>query len=258
MENALQRAQRPPGIFLWVLILGATGFAAGFFGPIALNPEANQGPLVGIFLSGPGGAVIGLLLFAVCYAMRISAPRQWQLLGVVAVIGSVVTLAFCLPGPVFRGYVVEIQVDGCNPPSSMADQAVAYWQKRISNVTWAAPRQGWEQDARSRLDHDSAVVLDVIVLRRLGIYESRKPWNRGDISTRGWFDAQKRGRYYTSYNGGSCSEFASGSKSVHFVSYTVPSLTGDSANWPPRELPGFLVLLSLEPVPAKYQRLAGE
>ena len=34
-------------------ILGGIGFAAGFFGPIILNPEANQGPLLGIFITGP-------------------------------------------------------------------------------------------------------------------------------------------------------------------------------------------------------------
>jgi hypothetical protein len=31
------------------LVVGAAGFCAGFFWPIALNPDANQGPLVGIF-----------------------------------------------------------------------------------------------------------------------------------------------------------------------------------------------------------------
>jgi hypothetical protein len=47
-------------IFLWGLILGALGFAAGFFGPILLRPEANQGPLLGIFITGPLGVVLGL------------------------------------------------------------------------------------------------------------------------------------------------------------------------------------------------------
>jgi hypothetical protein len=41
------------------LILGGIGFAAGFFGPIILTPEANQGPLLGIFVTGPLGFVLG-------------------------------------------------------------------------------------------------------------------------------------------------------------------------------------------------------
>jgi len=41
-------------------VLGGIGFVAGFFGPILLTPEANQGPLLGIFITGPLGFVLGL------------------------------------------------------------------------------------------------------------------------------------------------------------------------------------------------------
>ena len=41
-------------------VLGGIGFIAGFFGPILLTPEANQGPLLGIFITGPLGFVFGL------------------------------------------------------------------------------------------------------------------------------------------------------------------------------------------------------
>jgi hypothetical protein len=37
------------------LILGGASFAAGFFGPLILTPEANQGPLAG-FILGPIGS----------------------------------------------------------------------------------------------------------------------------------------------------------------------------------------------------------
>src|SRR5262245_36613361 len=41
------------------LALGGIGFAAGFFGPIVLAPDANQGPLLGIFITGPLGFAVG-------------------------------------------------------------------------------------------------------------------------------------------------------------------------------------------------------
>lgn len=44
----------------WGLLLGALGFALGFFGPLIFAPGANQGPLLGIFITGPGGFVLGL------------------------------------------------------------------------------------------------------------------------------------------------------------------------------------------------------
>jgi len=40
-------------------ILGGIGFIGGFFGPLILAPEANQGPLLGIFITGPLGAILG-------------------------------------------------------------------------------------------------------------------------------------------------------------------------------------------------------
>jgi hypothetical protein len=54
-RSALRRAARP------AVILGGIGFALGFLGPILLTPDANQGPLLGIFITGPGGFALGLL-----------------------------------------------------------------------------------------------------------------------------------------------------------------------------------------------------
>jgi len=43
-------------------LTGAIGFALGFFGPILLTPSANQGPLLGIFVTGPLGYSLGLAI----------------------------------------------------------------------------------------------------------------------------------------------------------------------------------------------------
>jgi hypothetical protein len=53
-RGSVRRAMGP------ALLVGAIGFAAGFFGPMVLKPEANQGPLLGIFITGPLGFVVGL------------------------------------------------------------------------------------------------------------------------------------------------------------------------------------------------------
>ena len=41
------------------LVVGAVGFVGGFFGPMIFAPDANQGPLLGIFYTGPLGFVLG-------------------------------------------------------------------------------------------------------------------------------------------------------------------------------------------------------
>ena len=255
--NPAYSGVRPPAVLLWPIILGGAGFAAGFFGPIVLNPDANQGPLVGIFLSGPGGVVLGLVLGVICRAAKIGGGIQWKILGSSAALLVLVTLGFCTPGPQLRGYVVEARIEGCSSPAERADTAISYWEKRIAQVTWAAARAGWQADARSKLSDGSAVILDATVLRKNAIYESRKPWNRGRLSATGWRDDGKRQSYYASFSGGSCSTYSAGSTSKLFIEYDAAGFAPSAEDWPPRELPAFLVLLSLEPVPSHYQDFAG-
>jgi len=47
--------------FYGAVLLGGIGFAAGFFGPMLFAPGANQGPLLGIFITGPAGVLIGAI-----------------------------------------------------------------------------------------------------------------------------------------------------------------------------------------------------
>jgi hypothetical protein len=46
-------------VAVWGAVLGFLGFLGGFFGPLYIGPESPQGPLFGIFISGPAGALAG-------------------------------------------------------------------------------------------------------------------------------------------------------------------------------------------------------
>ncbi len=46
-------------ILFWGVAIGGICFIAGFIGPLYIGPESPQGPLFGIFMSGPGGALLG-------------------------------------------------------------------------------------------------------------------------------------------------------------------------------------------------------
>lgn len=56
------------------LAVGGIGFVLGFFGPILLAPDANQGPLLGIFYTGPGGVLLGLLWGMIRKVRRDTVP----------------------------------------------------------------------------------------------------------------------------------------------------------------------------------------
>lgn len=53
--NTILRVLKP------AFIVGSITFAIGFFGPIMWAPDANQGPLLGIFYTGPMGFMVGLV-----------------------------------------------------------------------------------------------------------------------------------------------------------------------------------------------------
>lgn len=49
-------------IFITAFAIGAIGFIIGFIGPLIVTPEANLGPLLGFFATGPLSFVFGLII----------------------------------------------------------------------------------------------------------------------------------------------------------------------------------------------------
>ena len=50
-----------PTVLSCSTLVGAIGFSGGFFGPMIFTPDANQGPLLGLFITGPLGCAAGAL-----------------------------------------------------------------------------------------------------------------------------------------------------------------------------------------------------
>jgi hypothetical protein len=59
--ETIAEAGLPVFIGFGAVMLGGLGFFAGFFGPMIFAPGANQGPLLGIFITGPAGCLLGAL-----------------------------------------------------------------------------------------------------------------------------------------------------------------------------------------------------
>ena len=57
-------------VLLGAVVVGGVSFVAGFFGPMIFAPEANQGPLLGLFITGPLGAVVGAVGGGVLWLAR--------------------------------------------------------------------------------------------------------------------------------------------------------------------------------------------
>ena len=63
-------------VAMGALVTGGIGFAGGFFGPLLFAPGANQGPLLGLFITGPLGFVLGAVGGAVYWLARRSHSQQ--------------------------------------------------------------------------------------------------------------------------------------------------------------------------------------
>src|SRR5262245_51048719 len=105
----------------WTWSLGAVGFAAGFFGPMLLNPDANQGPMLGIFITGPGGALAGAVLGFLFRILPFSESVRGQALVLACTVLGLGTLWYSLPEPVVKARVV----DGTIGASHRAGQLMA-------------------------------------------------------------------------------------------------------------------------------------
>jgi len=49
-------------VLSWTFAIGFTCFIAGFVGPMIFAPGSNQGPLLGILITGPLGVVFGFVV----------------------------------------------------------------------------------------------------------------------------------------------------------------------------------------------------
>jgi len=249
MQNLFRN--EPPSLSFWFLSLAASGFISGFVGPIIFLPDSNTGPIIGLFITGPGGLALGVILGLLCALLSPATETRWKVLIAANVAVASGTLIFCIlvPQPNLVGEVIDAQIQSCKSPDKIMAAAIEDWEKRIEKVTWAAPRNGWKEDTQSMLREDPGVVLEVKILRKNAIYEKQKIWNKGVRYAEGWRSEYETKSYFARYAGGSCDGYPIGAQAQYFPPHAT------SKEWPSKELPIFLDMLVLESIPAQYQSL---
>ncbi len=235
-------------VAIWAFVLGCTGFICGYYGPIILNPGANQGPLFGIFISGPISLFVGIFLGLVAGFAGLKGRANAFALGAASLIVSAVTLTMSLPTPRYVGFIVDAEIRGCKQPGELVADRVAWWNKTQDTKDWSK-RLGWEEDVDRIIKKDTGVVLDMWVYRERKLYEQRKFWNRGKVEATAWSAENKSKQFYTRNLGGSCSKYIYGMRKLYFPQWETSTVS------PPDNLPTFLGLHVLQDVPVEYQSL---
>ncbi len=240
---------KAPGL-RWPLLLGATGFIAGFIGPMIFAPEANQGPLVGLLISGPAGVVLGLVLWVATRLLNVAPERQWQLLTLNCGAAVVIIALAIQPQPATRGIIYDVEIHQQRAPRDQADAVVEYWKGYIARVTWTAPRSGWEEQMRADLQTAPGTVLDVTIRRKREIQVHRKLWNKGKVFATAWEDADEAKSFYLTQS--DASSLPEGNRVQLFLAHDSLARIEPAKEWPPAEVRRFINLSHLEPLPAEF------
>jgi len=236
----------------WLLI-GAAGFAAGFFGPLIFAPDANQGPLVGILISGPLGLVLGAALWGLCSLLKLPAQAQWRVLYSVATLGVLIVLFYVQRDPKVRGYVFDGAVESCATPAQTEGSVLEYWNKRIAEVDWAEPRAGWQQDMHRLLRDTPGAVVKVRIERKNAIKEHRKLWNRGRQFAAGWITGGDETPFYDA--DGDCDRYPAGGAIRGYQKSDYEERIRSVDIWPPEELLPVLRASRWAPIPEEWRAL---
>ena len=240
---------------LGAVVLGVVGFLSGFLGPMILNPGANQGPMLGIFMTGPGGFVLGWIIGYVCAERDMGWRKQVKTFCVVSIVGGGLILFFCLisPSDINRGIVLDGEIRGCQSAEKLAAEKVTEWRNYFQKIDYLTPRPGWENDLDRMVAADQGVIIELFIHRQWALYEKAKPWNRGEIRSRSSNkDTKKTLTYYSRINGSSCSDYQIGKRQLLHPRWE-PAKTN-----PPDTLPAFLKLPVLFDAPSEYLKIIGE
>jgi len=234
-------------VLRWTVVLGVVGFLSGFIGPMILAPDANQGPLLGILITGPTAALLGSVLGVAAALAKLSPRGEARALAATATLATIVTLYFCVPSPRLHATVVDGEVRSCVPAGSLRNATV----DRLNRLAAARPvpeQVAWAEKVDKEFATKPGVVIDVHVYRNAQLFEKQAPWNRGALVARPWRDEETDERYFASDSGPECPDYPPDSRSMFAV-------TGNIGIWRPYGIAEMLDLKSAAPLPAEYANL---
>ncbi len=230
-----------PFIIISVLLMGAAGFLAGFFGPIVVTPDANQGPLLGIFITGPLGVAAGAIFGFILPRVTRERFRLPILIALAAMffVGIITGLVF-LRGPEFVGRLYFAEITNSRPASDLIPAAILRWEDSAKQHAYTPPA-GWQEDRRRMV---ADVKGNVVTLKNVSlwyVHRQRKPWNMGRYT----FTIQPSGGELDAYTVADVKLISPG--------WFMSKSSDVPAEWPPRNIGDFLGVVEIIPAPPEFR-----
>jgi hypothetical protein len=159
------------------------------------------------------------------------AVVQWRVLKGVSAVLVIATLTYALPDPGWRGEIVEADVIACRKPQELIAEATRTWDDAIARAGRVRGPDDWKGRIPSMLREDPGVVLELRIQRRAGIYEHRRPWNRGRrfVSPLEVPAGEMVKRYFARDRGDRCDDYLPRATAL----YHPRADAADDPTWPP-------------------------
>jgi len=234
--------------FKFCLVLGVVGFLAGYIGPLILRPDANQGPLLGIFITGPLGFFAGFCLWFLSrvFSWSLVTQRKWLGVGCGVLVMTVVAVALA-PKPDWVGWIYEVEVMHCRAVHTETENVLVDWRRRIADADGLPARPGWPEEVKRVLKEDTGSLVDVKILGEKSVKKERSFFNKESWVAYAIMDKVVRTK--TFYIAQPCASLPSGTTGTYFVSSKFNVKADKDRPWPPVGVGDLLFKASLLPVP---------
>jgi hypothetical protein len=240
---------------IWAIVLGLVGLISGILGPILFQPGANQGPLMGVFFTGPLGFIIGGILGALVSKYQLTQETHLFALGGASLITFILILvvSVLVIEDRYLGVIIDAEILACETPDRPAKDRIVWWENRLNKYKDVTPPVGWKEKIDAKLNDAQGVVLEVQIYKKKIIFETRKPWNRGkkkiDLQSG---DSKKTKSFYSTLKGNSCSNYPIGNRAQYFENNRM------AAGLPPLDVPAFLGLTKFTNIPLEFHQFAND
>ena len=226
------------------VILGVMGFATGYIGP--LRYSMAQGPLLGIFVTGPVSFAVGLGLGWFLNRRRMGAVVREGIF-VCAAIGVVVMSGIASrPRRQIVGTLIDGKVTACHSPIFNIPAAVGHWRQVLAQNPSLTPRTAWERTIKDILTNSDGVVLQFTTDRLKHLYTDGAKAT-GNVVSGEWKAEPWVASYFALFAGPDCTRYPIGRRVTLFVGR---SNDREEDGVPPGNAAGVLELETVRPAPS--------
>jgi hypothetical protein len=210
----------------------------------------EQGPLVGIFVTGPIGFLIGLLAGWMFERAKIGELAREGIFVVLVVGTAWGSLVLSRPGPQIFGTIEEGAIVKCETPMVRLPVALSMWGSTIAANPQLGVRPNWQGEARRTLEDAHGVVVEFVTERRRNVY--RDPRSSA-LSAESWIVEEEKAEYFADFAGSACSGYPLHRSERLWAGLPKTPATDEI---PPQDPAGVLGLEELDPIPRTVVALA--